>query len=134
MELTGLVRRNAYFDSVALMLVSDQLRALPGVAAAAAVMATDLNRELLADAGLLTDEAKTAGANDLVLAVRAESGEAARAALTRAEALLASRRREAGPVQEVAPRSLTSAVRLADGVNLAVISVPGPYAAAEAHT
>ena len=47
MELIGLVRRKAYVDSVALMRVSDQLRALPGVLAASAVMATDLNRELL---------------------------------------------------------------------------------------
>jgi succinyl-CoA synthetase alpha subunit len=131
MELIGLVRRNVYHDSVALMRVSDQLRALPGVVAAAAGMATDLNRELLADAGLLTDDAKTAGPNDLVIAIRAESAEAGRAALTRTESLLAARRPESGAVEDAAPRSIMGAARRA-GANIAVISVPGPFAAADA--
>ena len=131
MELIGVVRRNAYADSVRLMLVSEQLRALPGVEQAAAVMATELNLALLADAGLLTEEAKQAGAGDLVMAVRAASGAAARAALERAEALLAAPRAETAAAAEVAPRSVLSAARRA-GANLALISVPGPYAAAEA--
>src|SRR3989442_584911 len=114
------------------MRVSDELRALPGVLAASAVMATALNRELLAAAGLLTDDAKTADANDLVVSVRAQSREAARAALARAEAFLSSRRAEEGPVQDPPPRSLLSAARRAGGATVALISVPGPYAAAEA--
>jgi len=61
-ELIALVRRDAYTDSVALMRVSAELRALSGVVAAAAVMATDLNRAQLREAGLLTDEAGAAGA------------------------------------------------------------------------
>ncbi len=132
MELIGFVRRNAYVDSVTLMLVSDQVRALPGVRAAAAVMATELNREQLAEAGLLTDDAKTAGGNDLIVAVRAESPAAARTALSEAEARLTSRRVERGGMEEVRPRSLTGAARRTDGANVAIISVPGPYATAEA--
>jgi succinyl-CoA synthetase alpha subunit len=130
--VTGLIRRNSYHDSIALMRVSEEARVLPGVVSAAVVMATDLNREALADAGLLTEEAKTAGPNDLVVAVRVASPEAAGPALARIEALLGSTPIEGGVAAGVPPRSLTSAARRTPGANLAVVSVPGPYAAAEA--
>src|SRR5207302_7326000 len=107
-ERIELVRRDAYTDSVALMRVSAGLRALSGVVAAAAVMATDLNRAQLREAGLLTDEAAAAGAGDLLVAVRAESRAAARAALERAEALLAERRPDAAPGRAIDPRSVLS--------------------------
>ena len=132
MELIALVRRDAYADSVALMRVSTELRALSGVVAAAAVMATDLNREQLREAGLLTDEASAAGAGDLLVAVRAESRAAAEAALERAAALLAERRAGAPTGRAIDPRSVLSAARRAGDATLALISVPGPYAAAEA--
>jgi succinyl-CoA synthetase alpha subunit len=133
MELTGFVRKNAYADSVRLMLVSEQLRALPGVEQASAVTATELNLALLADAGLLTEAAKAAGAGDLVVAVRASTAAAAGAALERAKALLAAPRAETAAVQDVPPRSVLSAARRIEGATLALISVPGPYAVAEAH-
>jgi succinyl-CoA synthetase alpha subunit len=132
MELIGLVRRNSYHDSVALMRVSEQARTLPGVASAAVVMATDMNREMLAESGLLTDEARTAGPSDLVVALRATSPEAARSALATIEALLVSRRVESAAAVEVPPRSTISAARRGERMSLALISVPGAYAAAEA--
>jgi succinyl-CoA synthetase alpha subunit len=131
--LTSRVRQNTYVDSVALMQTTAQIQAFPGVVAAALVMATDLNRELLAHAGLLAPDMKNAGANDLVLAVRAESSEAAQAALNRAEELLGARRGGEDTSRAELPRSVISAARQVPGVNLAVISVPGRYAAMEAH-
>lgn len=133
MELRGFVRRDAFFDSVALMRISEQLRALPGVEDAAAVMATELNREMLADARLLTDDARAAGPGDLVVAVRAASSEAAGTALARADVLLATPRADASGDGEVAPRSIRSAARRMERPAVAVISVPGPFAAGEAH-
>jgi succinyl-CoA synthetase alpha subunit len=130
----ALVRRNAYVDSVSLLQVSADVLALPGVLEAALVMATDLNRQVLADSGLLVDEAQAAGPNDLVIAVRAADDETVASALLEAEGLLARRRSRGsgeGPVQ-AAPRSLRSAHRALPHANLAVISVPGPYAAGEA--
>ncbi len=127
------VRRNAYVDSVTLLQVSGQLAALDGVEEAAAVMGTELNRELLRDAGLLVDAASGAGASDLVVAVRAHDRAAAEAALAEARRLLEQPGASAaltGAAQ--APRSIGSAVRWLPGANLALISVPGPFAAAEA--
>ena len=50
------VRRNAYVDSISLLQVSAELLSLAGVLDAALVMATELNRQVLQDAGLLVDE------------------------------------------------------------------------------
>jgi FdrA protein len=133
MVLRGRVRPDAFVDSVALMQVSERVRGLAGVRDAALVMATDLNRGLLADAGLLPAEAGKAGPSDLVIAVSAESAEAADQALGRAEAWLAARRGDDGPHQVESPRSIVGAARRVSGASIALISVPGPHAAAEAH-
>jgi FdrA protein len=128
------VRRNAYVDSVTLLQVSAEVASLTDVQEAALVMATDLNRQVLNDSGLLVGDAQTAGQNDLVIAVRAMTDSAAVSALQHAEALLAGRRRggTAGEPSRSPPRSLRSAHRADPDANLAMVSVPGPYAAGEA--
>ncbi|HEY0583131.1 MAG TPA: hypothetical protein VGE94_13175, partial [Chloroflexota bacterium] len=130
------VRRNAYVDSVSLLQVSADVLALAGVVEAALVMATELNRQVLSDSGLLVDDAVTAGPNDLVIAVRAADDSAAQAALREAEGLLARRRAVTGSsgdgAQRQTPRSVRSAHHADPRANLAAISVPGQYAAAEA--
>ncbi len=130
MPVFALVRQGAYIDSVSLLQLTSDLSARPGVTSAAAVMATDLNRDLLREAGLLVAEAAAARQNDLVIAVDAQDD----SALAYAEALLARRRPDtsASADQLVAPRSIRSAHRARPEAQLALISVPGPYAAAEA--
>ena len=122
------IKPSAYFDSVTLMLVQREVRALPGVSEAGAVMGTQANKELLRDAGLLTPEADAAKPDDLILSVQAGSVEAADAALTRSEELLV-RRRESVAADAYRPRTLASALRMLQGANLALISVPGRFAA-----
>jgi len=125
--------RRRYVDSVTLLQITAEVLALPNIENAALVMGTELNLSVLRDSALLVGEAATAGPNDLVIAVRAEDDLAARDALAEAEALLARRRKTGGPGDVMAlPRSLRSARRAEPGANLAVISVPGAYAAAEA--
>lgn len=120
-------------DSITLLQITAEVFALPTVENAALVMATDLNLEVLRDADLLVANAAPTGPNDLVIAVRARDESSARAALEQAEALLTRRRKTAGQSDVVAvPKSLRSARRAEPDANLAVISVPGAYAAAEA--
>src|SRR5216683_3703129 len=128
------VRRNAYVDSVTLLQVSAEMASLAGVLDAALVMASELNRQLLSDSGLLVGEADSAGPNDLVIAVRAADDSVAAAALQQADALLTNRRRgsSSGAPSSSPPRSLRSAHRADPEANLALVSVPGPYAAGEA--
>jgi FdrA protein len=129
--VAAVVRRNAYVDSVSLLQVSAEVMSLAGVVDAALVMATDLHRDVLGDSGLLVGDAASAGANDLVIAVRATDEAAAQRALEQAQALV-THRRAASTTEETAPRSLRSARRANPEANLAVISVPGQYAAGEA--
>ena len=86
------VRRGTYHDSVTLMQVSRQAEGLPGVQAAAAVVATPVNLELLARQGFTVDP-DGLGPNDLVICIRAEGEEAADQAVERVGQLLAG----AGP-------------------------------------
>ena len=92
-SFASLVRRNAYVDSVTLLQVSADMIGLTGVRDAALVMASELNRQLLSDSGMLVGDAPTAGPNDLIIAVRATDDALAATALQQAEALLAGRRR-----------------------------------------
>src|SRR2546426_3819958 len=128
MGIRSVVKPSAYFDSVTLMLVQREVRQLPGVEEAGAVMGTDANKELLRDAGLLTSEAQAARPDDLILAVRAGSGEVASAALRTAETLLVQRR-GAGATGTYRPKTVASAGRVVPRANPALLSVPGPFAA-----
>jgi FdrA protein len=130
----AVVRRNTYADSITLLQVSSAVAQREGVLNAALVMGTELNLELLRDSGLLVDDASSAGLNDLVLAVKADSAASADAAVEHAEALLAQQRHSdpSTAAQAEPPRSLRSALRQLPRANLAMVSVPGPYAAGEA--
>jgi len=128
----AVVRPSFYQDSVALLRVAQELRRLPGVREAAALMGTPANHELLAAAGLGTPEAKAAGPGDLILAVEAESDAAAEAALAAAHGLFAARRQTLEAAVRVLPRTLDSARRHLPDAGLVAISLPGAYAAAEA--
>lgn len=50
------IRKNAYFDSVTLMLISKDLKKLDGVKEALVGMGTDLNVEIAHNIGLATPE------------------------------------------------------------------------------
>jgi FdrA protein len=134
MIVRGEVWRSFYQDSMVLMHVAQQLRGLPGVREAAALMGTPANQELLASAGLGIPESKDAAPGDLVLAVAAESEAAAVAALAAARRLIEERKRAREAGGRALPRTLDSALRVLPDANLAAISVPGPYAALEATT
>jgi FdrA protein len=129
----GKVWAGAYVDSIRLMQVADALRRLPGVSAVELLMATEANRRALAGSGLWPSGFDAAGATDLVLAVRAAGEAPARVVLDAAERLLAERRRpDEAPTDEPC-RSIMSAVRRDSGARFAVVSVPGPFVANEAH-
>ncbi|MBC7248921.1 MAG: acyl-CoA synthetase FdrA [Anaerolineae bacterium] len=127
-----LIRRSEYHDSVTLMETARELTRLPGVADAAVVMATEANKNLLREAGLLLPEVESATANDLVIVVRAETENIADHALEIAKKHLARRPQAAAAGQAFQPRTIRGAVHSNPQANLAVISVSGQYAAAEA--
>ncbi|WP_425840387.1 acyl-CoA synthetase FdrA [Streptomyces fractus] len=123
------VRCDAYADSVALMRAAQHLTGLPGITAASLVMATEPNLRLLADARLLTGEGRAARPADLIVALRG-TADAIEHALGEVPALL-EQPAAAGSAEADAwvPRALGEAD---PATALALISTPGPYAAAEA--
>ena len=131
MARTQRVFRNLYRDSVSLMQLSAKLGALAGVRQASAIMATPGNLALLREGGLALGDVE-AGANDLLIVLEGEE-EALEAALDAAEAELnrAPARQQDGP-HRLPPRSLEMGLAELPTANLALISTPGDYAAAEA--
>ena len=125
------IRKGFYLDSVALMRLSREIASAAGVIEAALMMGTPSNQAILRNAGLLRNDV-TAQGNDLILAIKAEGEAAAGAAL--AEAQKALDKPKTGSSSEAAwrPRSIAAAVKARPEANLALISVPGEFAAAEA--
>ncbi len=122
------VERGRYLDSVALMQLSRRLAAAPGIEDAALMIGTPSNKALLRDAGLLDAEGEAAGPNDIVMAVRAKDEGAARDALAAAFENPVARATAAF----AHARTLRGALDTLPHANLALISVPGDFAAHEA--
>lgn len=132
MATRNVVHKNAYFDSVVLMRVAARLNDHCGVANASLMMGTDSNQDVLQAAGLLTAEGKEAGPNDVIIALRGEDKHLGQALEVATDTLLGGGSEPASPT---APATVPAPRRLVDapeGTNLALISTPGRYAAAEA--
>lgn len=124
---------NLYKDSVTLMQIGARLREREGVTQASCVMATPANLAQLADADLLVEA--RASPSDLLVVVRGEA-EACDQALESAEAALQSRGTAHASGDGGGYRAPNTSIALAlesePEARLALISVPGDYAAAEA--
>ena len=127
------VFRDTYVDSVIQLAASRAMNELDGVDWAAAAMATPANLRTLAEEGFSTDD--LGSANDLFLAVRGRDDDVVQDALSAgADSMFATPAAGggAGPASR-AHRTIGRAVRELPGSNVAVVSVPGEYAALEAH-
>ena len=122
------IHRGFYLDSVALMRHSRAIAGMAGVEEAALMMATPANREIMADAGLLSPEADAAEGGDLIIGIRVTGDKRADAALAAADRLLEQRATGGGGDSAWRPRTIRGAVRVAPDANLALISVPGAFA------
>ena len=132
MVIVNAIRKGFYLDSVALMRISRTIAALPGVEEAGLMIGTPANKEILRDARVLAAAASAAGPGDLVIAVRAADEASAQAALGEAARQLDAPRHSAGAGAAWRPRTLRSARRQMPDASLALISVPGDFAIAEA--
>jgi FdrA protein len=123
------IRKNQYYDSVFLMGVSKRLSGSPSVLQTAVLMGSDKNKEVLAGIGVRDAQIDAAQPNDLIVAVVATTPEIAHAALGRLDEVL-------NAVVETSPQSSThtfeEGLAQKPHANLAVISIPGEYAAREA--
>jgi succinyl-CoA synthetase alpha subunit len=132
--LSARIRRNLYKDSVTLMRLAEAALARTGIRRATLLMGTPANREILAGAGLDAEALAEAGPSDVMIALEGETDDVLEAAHAEIAHLLdnAGVAPGAQAPQSRPAHSLARAREANPGAMLAQISVPGPYAAAEA--
>ena len=131
-KIVNRVCTGLFLDSVILMQISRSITRLDGVEDAALMIGTPSNLDLLDNAKLLARTSRKATGGDLILAVRAQDETAAASALAKAEILLERPAVGHTGTTTLRPRTLRSAQDNLPAANLALISVPGDFAAAEA--
>lgn len=122
---------NLYKDSVSLMQISSRLSGLEGVRQASVAMATEANLDRMRDAGMAISV--VAKPSDLLIALLADEA-IGQQALALADELLRPAPVDDAPgaVGQRPATSLAMGKERDSDANLALISVPGRYAAAEA--
>lgn len=122
------VFKNKYYDSVMLMKLAGELGKSEGVSQLTVGMGTPLNKDTMNDLDLLLEEGRMASPNDLIIAVAAES-EAVAEHLRDTYIGKLSKTRGSGKNEYA---SLDTMGRYVKDRNLAVISLAGNFAGAEA--
>ncbi|MFC0309956.1 acyl-CoA synthetase FdrA [Gallibacterium trehalosifermentans] len=132
MPLYSRLKTNTYIDSVTLMAISTAINQLDGVIQAQVAMGSPMNKAVLTEANLLTDELSTAVASDLMIAVVVEESSHVDEIFIQVEALLS--RKPTADIEEKNEifHTITAAADKNPESNLVIISVNGAYAAREA--
>ena len=124
------IRKNTYYDSVTLMLISKEVEKINGVYKALVGMGTELNKELAQNLDISNDEINNLKPDDFFVTVLADDEIDIEEIMGKVDELLSQKREEAG--SDYMPPTLNSALRHEPESNIVVISVPGEYAADEA--
>lgn len=130
MEIKGFIRNNAYYDSVTLMQISKAVEEQNGVERAMVCMGTDMNKELLKTAGLLTDEFNGAKPSDLIIAYIISDDVSNDSIIKVIETKLNEKVKDEKQ-EDIPPTSIISAQKRYPDLNMVLISLPGNYAAQE---
>jgi succinyl-CoA synthetase alpha subunit len=125
MDLFTHIKKDTYVDSLACLFTRGVMLECNGIEKAFAAMATDCNKETMAELGLLNKEISEAGQNDFVITALALSEDAFRKAISETEKTGASEEYKKSYL------SIDRAVKENPGANLCSISVPGEYALEE---
>jgi FdrA protein len=125
----SVIRKNAYHDSVFLMRVARRISDEESILQAALFMGTEKNKGLLTQIGFAAEELEAATPSDLIFAVEARDRQRLADVLENLDDWL---RAEPGQEGTSDVRDLGEALIRQPLANLAVISVPGEYAAREA--
>ena len=122
---------DSYKDSVRLLEATRAIQATDGVDYGWTVMATETNLDTLRSEGF--DGFGDTTANDLVVALRTTDAETSASALALAREILFSATTGSGNETVESVASLEEGVAALPNANVAIVSVPGPYAALETH-
>lgn len=130
--LKTVVKKGSYHDSVVLMLLTNEISAMDGVQKVQIMMATPANKDIFLQAGLDTAELRAATPNDMVIVADVESDDVTDRILKAVEAFFEKQSSARQEKKDNRVRSWERALEQLPGADLAVISIPGAYAALEA--
>lgn len=120
------VRKNSYYDSVTLMLISKEVKNIDGVIDVLVGMGTDLNKELSDNLGLGSPELSELSPNDFFITADVESEAVMENVVTRVNELLNEKKTSSG--SDYKPVTIDAALEMLPDANMAVVSIAGQYA------
>ena len=126
MITSNYILQEQYYDSIFLMRLSAEIGKLNGVLQSSCGMGTALNKDTMEELGVLGDDGRKAGPNDVILALAADTKNHADAAYKKFTELLHQKQN----CVRTSYRSVPDALHANPDLNLAVITLPGDFAAA----
>ena len=130
--IKSLVKKGEYFDSVSLMIVGKDVAQMNFVQDATVVMATQENKSILKTANLYLDEFEQYDDTDLLIVIKSDDEDKFDEIFKNVDILLKEIRNKEDDQGTFNPRSLESAIQIQPESNIALISLAGRYAGAEA--
>ncbi|EGQ0309652.1 acyl-CoA synthetase FdrA [Staphylococcus pseudintermedius] len=130
--LYTIIKENTYQDSIVLMLLSNKLNSIDGVKKVSVMMGTPANKDIFRVSGLGSDELDQANPNDIVVVIDTEDEAKVTEVDEMVEATLKGENSVDATSNEQEAHNWKRAMELANNPNMALISIPGQYAAMEA--
>ncbi|MEB7463272.1 acyl-CoA synthetase FdrA [Staphylococcus succinus] len=131
--LYTIIKENTYQDSIVLMLLSNKLSAIEGVNQVSIMMGTPANKDIFKSSGLGTAELENAKPNDILIVIDTDDEAKIEEVDQEIEAELKGKAESDSQTHKQDEASnWKRALELAENPNLALISIPGQYAAMEA--
>ena len=131
--LKTVVKKGSYHDSVVLMLLTNHISAIEGVKKVSIMMATPANKDIFKQSGLDTEELMAATANDMVVVADIDDDALLNTIMDECEEFFKKQSAANGDKKGAeSVKSWDKALQKMPEANLAVISIPGAYAALEA--
>lgn len=127
------ILQNNYQDSINLMLLTNEINSFDNVIQSQIMLGTDANKDILANTSLLTEEAKKATPNDLMIVVDSEDDQIMEKVLQAIDEFLAdlSSGTEKSDDSHIVTNTLNEGLEIMPDANLALFSIPGEYGAGE---
>lgn len=129
--LQTVILKNNYQDSINLMLLTNKVNSFDNVRMSQIMMGTDANKDILLNTNLLTEEAKQASPNDLMIVVDSDVEGMIDHVVEEVNRFLSDLSVKADTSDKKVAHSWEEALSSLEGANLAVFSIPGEYGASE---
>lgn len=127
-----IIKKNSYQDSINLMLLTNAISATEGVNKAQIMMGTPANKDIFKAAGLHSEELEAAQPNDMAIVIDTDDEKLIDEVLVKVDEYLQNQATTNKGNEFETVRTWDRAMKALPDATVALISVPGTYAAEEA--